>query len=87
MFKENPNSGQMNIMNPYNSYPQYIKDALHKSWAPYFRQYLFHKIDEQRFSVLYSNKASRPNTPVNILVGLFFLKELCGWTDEEMIGA
>lgn len=24
---------------------------------------------------------------MNILVGLFFLKELCGWTDEEMIGA
>lgn len=87
MFKENPNRGQMTMFDPYFTYPEYIKEILHKSWAPYFRDYIFSKINEQRFSVLYSNKASRPNTPVNILVGLLFLKELNGWTDEDVIGA
>ncbi len=85
MFRPNPNNGQMNFMNPYLSYPNSAKDMLHRSWATYFQQYIFHKIEEERFSVLYSSKASRPNTPVNILVGLLFLKELCGWTDEEML--
>ena len=36
--------------------------------------------------MLYSINSSPPNTPVNILVGLF-LKELNGWTDEEMLSA
>jgi len=26
-------------------------------------------INEENFSVLYSDKASRPNTPVNVIVG------------------
>jgi hypothetical protein len=87
MFKTNPNEGQMSIMNPYLNYPKLVKDMLQKSWAPYFKGHIFHKIEEERFAVLYSNKASRPNTPVNILVGLLFLKELCGWTDHEMISS
>ncbi len=87
MFKQNPNDGQMNIMDPYLSYSKSVIDMLQKSWAPYFRQHIFHKIEEERFAVLYSNKASRPNTPVNILVGLLFLKELCGWTDAEMLSS
>jgi len=86
MFRINPNDGQMNFMDPYLYYSNTIKDMLHRSWAPYFRQHIFDNIDEERFSVLYSSKASRPNTPVNILVGLLFLKELCGWTDNEMLG-
>lgn len=87
MFKENPSNGQINILDPYYTYPAYVKKALLKSWAIYFKDYIFIKINEHRFSVLYSDKASRPNTPVNIILGLFFLKELSGWTDEEMIAA
>lgn len=36
----------------------------------------FPAIDEERFSVLYSDKASRPNTPVNVIVGASIIKEL-----------
>jgi hypothetical protein len=85
MFRANPNDGQMNFMDPYLYYSHTIKEKLRRSWAPYFRQHIFNNIDEERFAVLYSNKASRPNTPVNILVGLLFLKELCSWTDNEML--
>ncbi len=87
MFKENPNTGQVSMFDPYYAYPEYVKNILHRSWAPHFRDYVFNKINEHRFAVLYSSKASRPNTPVNILVGLLFLKELNGWTDEEVIAA
>ena len=40
--------------------------------------------DERPFAVLYSTEASRPNVPVNVLVGLEILKAGFGWTDEEM---
>ena len=39
---------------------------LDKSWAKVFADKVFPAIDEDIFSVLYSDKASRPNTPVNI---------------------
>ena len=35
--------------------------------------------------MLYSNKASRPNTPVNVVVGALILKELLGLTDDELV--
>jgi hypothetical protein len=41
MFKKNPVEKQMNIMDPYHSFPKYIKEALHKSWADYFYSYIF----------------------------------------------
>ncbi|MBO5158435.1 MAG: transposase, partial [Lachnospiraceae bacterium] len=41
------------------------KKALDKSWAKIFADEIFPAIDEERFAVLYSDKASRPNTPVN----------------------
>jgi len=57
---------------------------LQKSWAESFSQNIFPKINEERFAVLYSdNAASRPNTPVNIVVGILLLKELFTNTDEE----
>ena len=48
---------------------------LEKSWAKTFADKVFPAIDENIFSVLYSKKASRPNTPVNVIVGALILKE------------
>ena len=74
-------------MDPYYRLPKYLKEALHHSWAEYFFHHIFSKINEERFAVLFSDKYSRPNTPVNILVGLLILKEMNHWIDEEMMGA
>lgn len=87
MFKKNRNQGQISITDPYLQFPKYVQEALQKTWAPYFCKHIFKSINEERFSALFSENYSRPNAPVNIIVGLLFLKELNGWIDEEMIGA
>ena len=61
------------------------KKALEKSWAKVFADEIFPTIDEERFSVLYSDKDSRPNTPVNIIIGALVLKELFGLSDDDMV--
>lgn len=38
-------------------------------------------------SVLYIDKASQPNTPVNVIVGALILKEALGDTDDESVEA
>ena len=63
------------------------KTFLEKSWAKVFADKVFPAIDEEIFSVLYSDKASRPNTPVNVIVGSLILKETLGDTDDEMVQA
>ncbi len=60
---------------------------LEKSWAKAFADKIFPAIDESIFSVLYSDKASRPNTPVNVIIGALILKEAFGDTDEEVMEA
>lgn len=59
---------------------------LKKSWAEHFSQLIFPLINEDRFAVLYSdNPATRPNTPVNIIVGMLILKEIYNHTDDDLL--
>lgn len=60
---------------------------LEKSWAKTFAEKVFPAIDENIFSVLYSDKDSRPNTPVNVIVGALILKEAMGDADDEIVEA
>ena len=59
--------------------------SIGKSWAKVFADEIFPAIDEKRFSVLYSDKASRPNSPVNVIVGALIIKELFDYSDDEMV--
>lgn len=78
---------QISMLDKVNDLPKYLKNLLKKSWAETFRDKIFDKINEDRFSVLYSdNPATRPNSPVNIIIGLMLLKELFQNNDEELIG-
>lgn len=68
--------------------PKYLQDILMKGWAHAFRNNVFPLINEERFSVIYSeNQASRPNTPINVMLGLLMIKEIFQQTDEELIGS
>ena len=61
------------------------KKALENSWAQVFADEIFPAIDEERFSVLYSEKGSRPNTPVNVIIGALIIKELFDYSDDELV--
>lgn len=61
------------------------RKALEKSWAKVFADEIFPAIDEERFAVLYSDKASRPNAPVNVIVGALIIKELFDYSDDEIV--
>ena len=61
------------------------KKALERSWAKVFAEDIFPNINEEPFNVLYSDKASRPNTPVNVIIGALIIKELFGASDDEIV--
>ena len=86
MFCKN-NHQQTSVFEPINQMPKYLQDILNKGWAKAFKDYIFSQINEERFSVLYSNKASRPNSPINVILGLLIIKEIFQQTDKEHIGS
>jgi len=84
-FKKNDYQ-QISISDSYMAQSERTKKYLSKSWAEGFANLVFPKINEDRFAVLYSdNDSSRPNTPVNIIIGALMLKELNGLTDDELL--
>lgn len=84
MFKTNESFRQGQIFSDFQQFPDEIRDRLKNSWAELFYQKVFSRIDESIFKVLFSQQYSRPNFPVNILVGLEIIKELFDYTDEEL---
>ena len=59
--------------------------ALRNSWAQVFRDEIFPYIDEELFSVLYSDAYSRPNAPANVTFGAMLLKEIFHLSDDELV--
>lgn len=82
-----PSQQQLSFLDPYNTLTDREKKALNQSWAKYFFDHIFSNIDEMPYAVLYSDKESKPNTPVNIQVGALIIKELLGLSDEEFMNA
>lgn len=61
---------------------------LEKSWTQAFPDHVFSRINEHTFAPLYSeNTHSRPNAPINVLVGALILKDCNGLTDEGITEA
>lgn len=83
-FKENTYQ-QISFTDSFSSLTAREQKALENSWAKLFADEIFPAIDEKRFSVLYSSKASRPNTPVNVIVGALIIKELFDYSDDDMV--
>lgn len=83
-FRTN-SSQQMSMFDSTYGLTEREKKALDRSWARIFADDVFPQIDEKRFAVLYSDKASRPNTPVNVIVGALIIKELFGISDDEVV--
>ena len=86
MFLNN-NFQRISIFDRFNNLPQYQKDMLLNSWAHTFQEIIFPAINEDRFSVLYSDKPSRPNSPVNVIIGALILKEIYQLSDVQLLGS
>jgi hypothetical protein len=84
MFRKNEEHRQQSFFSGYYLLPDSLQHRLLTSWAETFYQELFCRIDEEIFAPLYSEEASRPNVPVNVLVGAEILKSGFGWSDEEL---
>ena len=87
MFKPNDGHLQGDMFGSTNQLPEKGRQRLEESWAATFYRDFFCRIDEQLFADLYSDQPSRPNVPVNLLVGFEVLKAGQGWTDEQAYDA
>jgi len=84
MFRKNTKHQQPALISAASELPEKQRKRLENSWAGAFYKEFFSRMDEQPFAVLYSEKDSRPNVPVNVLVGLEALKAGFGWSDQEL---
>ncbi|MFW6263724.1 MAG: transposase [Thermotogota bacterium] len=84
MHKPNEAHRQKRLFSFLNLLPKGMRARIENSIFPLFYEEVFCKIDEQVFAPLYSEKASRPNCPVNILVGLEILKHLFNLSDKQL---
>jgi hypothetical protein len=84
MFRKNTNHQQPAIISAASELPEKQRKRLENSWAGAFYKEFFCRIDEETFAILYSKIDSRPNVPVNVLVGLEALKVGFGLSDEEL---
>lgn len=82
MFKAN---NQPELFSFENELSNKVRKALEGSKEKWFYYLILRNINETDFKALYSDKASRPNTPVNILVSALILKELKGTSYDELM--
>lgn len=84
MFKKNEGFKQLDAFAISNNLSKKQKRIWDNSKEHKFFEEVFSKIDEKPFSVLFSNKHSRPNVPINQMVGALILKHLYNWTYNEL---
>lgn len=84
MYKANQKHLQPLLISNVNDLPEDQRQRLENSWAGVFYREFFCRIREDTFAVLYADVPSRPNTAVNVLLGLETLKAGYGWSDEEL---
>jgi hypothetical protein len=84
MYRKNDQHRQMPLFSSLDDLPEKQRQRLENSWAGTFYREFFCRIDEDIFAILYSDQASRPNTPVNVQVGAEALKAGFGWSDAEL---
>jgi len=84
MFKKNESYKQYDLFSVTDSLSDNQRSMLESSIEHSFFINIFSKINESDFDVLYSTKTSRPNVPVNQLVGALILKHLYNWTYQQL---
>ena len=85
MFRENIEHLQKDLFSLFQSMPPDLQKKAEKSQERTFYELLFCNIDEQIFSVLYSNEPSRPNRAVNSMIAALILREKRRWTYGDLL--
>jgi hypothetical protein len=83
MFKTNESHLQSDMFGATNQLSVQSQRRLEESWSGAFYRDFFCRIEESVFADLYSDQPSRPNVPVNLLIGFEVLKAGHGWSDEQ----
>ena len=84
MFRKNETHRQKNMFGFANTLPTAVIDKAKGTEEYHFYHLIFCHIDEEIFSVLFSDEKSRPNAPINSLVGAIILQNRRGWTFDEL---
>ena len=84
MFKKNTQHFQSDMFGIQNTMPDELMKHAVKSEEYHFYNLIFCHIDEDIFLLLYSDKKSRPNAPVNAMVAALFLQNRRTWTYDEL---
>lgn len=85
MFTESTSSVQRNLFDDILMLlPESKREQALRSKDYAFYREIFQEIDESIFSVLFSETAGRPNAPVNCMTGALVMRELKGWTYEQL---
>lgn len=86
MFRPNETHRQQDIFGLETQLSPDLRKRLQGSKEYAFYQEVFCRIPEELFAELYDeDPASRPNAPVNVLVGAMILQHLRDWTFEELL--
>jgi len=75
---------QSDVFGLLDSLPSASQKTAKKSEEHQFYKLIFCNIDEDIFSVLYSDVKSRPNSPINSMVSALILQSRKSWTYEQL---
>lgn len=75
---------QQRFFSGYNLLPRKLRQRSKESSVEAFWEEALWHIDEELFANLHTDKASRPNVPVSVLVGMEIVKSGFGSTGEEL---
>jgi Transposase DDE domain/Transposase domain (DUF772) len=84
MFKKNTKHLQTDMFGLFYFLPSHMQEKIKQSEEYHFYKLIFSKIDEQIFSIVYSDKKSRPNAPINSMISSLILMNRYNWTYEEL---
>jgi hypothetical protein len=84
MFLENKVHMQQDIFGIETLMSESKRKKLRSSADAFFYELIYCNIKENDFAVLFSDKGSRPNAPVNALVSAIILYMKKGWTTQDL---
>lgn len=84
MFKKNEKHKQIDMFGFSSMFPASYMEEIKESPEKAFYDLIFSKIMEDDFACLYSKEFSRPNSPINCLIGAIFMQANRRWSTIEL---